>query len=424
MIRHLPESVPEDTKPFGTVRVPGSKAVTQRLLVLGALAPGTTCIRNPLRAEDTGFLRDAIVSLGLPVEDADGAWRIQGGRPIRAGGPIDLGASGAALRFLLPLLALRAVSRVEIRGEERLFQRPLGPLLDLLESLGARWHAGSRGGVLEPVANPPNKLEACIDAFSTSQFLTGLAMTAASLPEGGRLRWSGPSASASYLRLTATWMERFGCATRLADSDWEIPGGRLRPIEASVPCDWSAAASFLCAAALTGRTATVLGLDPADPQGDRILLEILCAAGCTAKWNEAAMELHGPLVSGLDADLRETPDLAPVLGALAACAPGPSSFSGLEGLKGKECDRLDATAGLARWLGAEAEVEGSGTLRIRPGSPPGVRPPFDPRNDHRMAFAAALGALRCGGEVMDPACVAKSYPGFWEDWDAFVQGTA
>lgn len=122
------------------------------------------------------------------------------------------------------------------------------------------------------------------------------------------------------------------------------------------------------------------------------------------------------------ADLTLCPDLGPVLAATAALAPAPSVLTGLHTLPLKECDRLEASADLVRWLGGRAEVDGDHTLRIFPGPLPGARSPFHPRNDHRMAFAAAVGALRAGGSVAQPTCVAKTFPGFWEVWLPFVEG--
>ena len=130
------------------------------------------------------------------------------------------------------------------------------------------------------------------------------------------------------------------------------------------------------------------------------------------------------MTRGLRADLRDCPDLGPVLAATAALAPGPSVLTGLHTLPLKECDRLDASAELVRWLGGHAEVEGGHTLRIEPvraDQPPDPdRAPFDPRNDHRMAFAAAVGGLRRGGRLQDPHCVAKTFPDFWGAWHALL----
>jgi 3-phosphoshikimate 1-carboxyvinyltransferase len=255
-----------------------------------------------------------------------------------------------------------------------------------------------------------------VDARLSSQFLTGLALVAAALPEPSRLRWE-TVASASYLRLTNHWLGRFGCAAVLEPGQWTIPGGSLAPQTLDLPGDWSGAAAFLAAAAATGRSLRVGPLDPEDPQGDRALVDILTRAGCTVSWPEAGTLLvQGPLLRGLDADLHNCPDLGPVLAALAALAPAPSELRGLETLPLKECDRLAASAELVTWLGGEATVIGNHTLRIRPGEPGSHRIPFDPRQDHRMAFAAAVGGLRHGGMLQDSSCVAKTFPGFWANW--------
>jgi 3-phosphoshikimate 1-carboxyvinyltransferase len=151
------------------------------------------------------------------------------------------------------------------------------------------------------------------------------------------------------------------------------------------------------------------------------MVAILEAAGCEVHWPEAqVLEISGPLRRGLDADLTDCPDLGPVLAALAALAPGPSELRGLQTLPLKECDRLDASAELVRWLGGVVEVVGDHTLRVTPGRPHQDRPPFDPRNDHRMAFAAAVGGLRWGGSLLDPHCVAKTFPEFWEVWQGML----
>jgi 3-phosphoshikimate 1-carboxyvinyltransferase len=259
-------------------------------------------------------------------------------------------------------------------------------------------------------------LELRVDARLSSQFLSGLAMVAAVLPEPSRLSWT-EVASPSYLLLTTQWLRRFGCAADLEPGLWRIPGGTLSPQNLDLPGDWSGAAAFLAAAAATGRTLRLGPLDSEDTQGDRAMVAILNSAGCQLHWPEAqTLEVSGPLKRGLDADLTDCPDLGPVLAALASLAPGPSELRGLQTLRLKECDRLDASAELVGWLGGRAEVVGDHTLRITPGTPSRHRTPFNPRNDHRMAFAAALGGLRWGGDLLDPQCVAKTFPDFWEVW--------
>lgn len=414
-------SLPEDNhlgpgEALGSVRIPGSKSVTNRALLLAALAPGESCLQGGLEAQDTHWMRQALRALGFPLVEQGGLWRITGGGRPSTREPLWLGESGTTLRFLLPWLALVGEGPIRLVGHARLFERPLGPLLVPLQALGASWSPDAGGAWLHPAGQPTRRLDLQVDARLSSQFLSGLALAAAALPEPSRLTWT-ESASPSYLVLTTQWLERFGCHAELVPGHWRIPGGALTPQSLRLPGDWSGAAAFLAAAAATGRALRLGPLDPEDAQGDRTLLTILEASGCRVRWVETqVLELSGGLRQGVDADLTDCPDLGPVLAALAALAPGSSELRGLHTLPLKECDRLDASAELVRWLGGQAEILGNHTLRIMPGGPVAGRPPFDPRNDHRMAFAAAVGGLRRGGDLLNPDCVAKTFPDFWEVW--------
>lgn len=409
-------------KALGAQSIPGSKSVALRALLLAAQCQGPSRLRGGLEAEDTRWMRKALRELGVPVVESAAGWEIHGGARPHPRNPLWLGASGGTLRFLLPWLALHIQAPVSLRGEARLFERPVTPLLRALEGLGARWESHPGGGILHPVPVPPDHLDVSIAAALSSQFVTGLALAAAGLPGGGRIRWVGAAASRSYLELSVHWMERFGCPSALGDSSWEIPGGRLRPHDLELPGDWSGAAAFLCAAAVTGRCLDLEHLDAQDPQGDRRILEILAEAGCSFAWEGRTLAFEGNLQRGLRADLAECPDLAPVLAATAALAPGESLLTGLGTLPFKECDRLEASAELVHWLGGRAEILEGPALRIHPGLAPLSRQPFDPRGDHRMAFAAAVGGLRRGGELKDPQCVAKTFPAFWGAWRSMLEG--
>lgn len=422
MILSLSQDSLADGAALGAVELPGSKSATNRAFLLAASASGCSEIRGALEAEDTRWMREALASMGIPIQPSADGWRIDGGRRPTPCASIWLGASGTTLRFLLPWLALHGEAGFELRGEPRLFERPLGPLLDALADLGAGWEPRTDGGRLRP-ARAVRRIDLEVDGSLSSQFVSGLAMAAAGLPEGGRLRWSRPVASASYLLLTARWLRAFGCPSELKADHWDIPGGHLRAADVTLPADWSGAAAFLAAAAVTGRSLTAGALDPGDEQRDRDLVGILEAAGCRGAWAGHHLTLAGPLRRGLQVDLEASPDLGPVLAAVAALAPGPSVLTGLHTLPFKECDRLAASAELVEWLGGEARVEGGHTLRIQPGPRPDpARPAFDPRQDHRMAFAAAVGALRCGGRLRDPECVAKTFPDFWDRWGRMLSG--
>ncbi len=422
MLLSLPMDALPTGKALGSASVPGSKSATNRALLLAAQCQGVSRLGAGLEAEDTGWMRGALRGLGIPVEERAGSWEIRGGTRPCAQEPLWLGASGSTLRFLLPWLALRAQAPVTLAGESRLFERPLEPLLKVLEPLGARWEGRPGGGVLHPIPAPPPRVDLLVDAALSSQFVTGLALAAAGLSGGGRLQWAGEAASRSYLELSAHWLERFGCPSVLGASSWELPGGRLRAQSLTLPGDWSGAAAFLCAASVTGRSIAVTPLEALDPQGDRQLLQILGNSGCSFTWSGATLTLEGALRGGIQADLTNCPDLAPVLAATAALAPGESLLTGLHTLPFKECDRLEASAELVRWLGGRAEILGGAVLEIHPGPRPGFRPPFDPRGDHRMAFGAAVGALVCGGDLRDPDCVAKTFPTFWKAWHSMLEG--
>ncbi len=419
----MPLSLPRNTRSGSSLRsisVPGSKSVSNRALLLAALAPGRSRLEGGLEAEDTQWMREALGHCGIPVETKGTAWSVTGGSAPAPTQPLWLGASGTSLRFLLPWLALSARTPVELQGDSRLFERPLDPLLAPLEALGARITRSAAGLSLQPARTPHEPVQLRVDAALSSQFLTGLALALAGLPQGGTLTWTETS-SPTYLELTETWLHRFGCPSRLDATHWHIPGGALRPLDTRLPGDWSGAAAFYAAAALTGRALTLGPWDARDPQGDRAILQILAHAGAQVDVHVDAagdehITLRGPLLRGLTADLEACPDLGPVLAAVAACAPEPSLLTGLHTLPLKECDRLDASAELVRWLGGQAEVEGDHTLRITPGKPASPRGPFDPRHDHRMAFAAAVGALLQGGDLLHPGCVAKTFPHFWEAW--------
>lgn len=425
------------------VPLPGSKSATNRALLLAAMAPGVSTLRNGLEAEDTRWMRGALQDLGVRIEEDGAGWRVHGGARPSPKRPLWLGASGTTLRFLLPWLALKADAPVKLTGAERLFERPLEPLLEPLRNLGAGWEPLPDGGLLTPCAEPPERLDAGVDASLSSQFLTGLALAATTLSGGGRLRWDAIS-TPSYLTLTRHWLHHFGVEDRLEASrypapqliestapeaftihSWDIPGERLRPVDLELPADWSGAAALLCAAAVSGRAVELGPLEREDGQGDSALPRILAAAGCGFTWVPGpALRLWGPMTRGLRADLRDCPDLGPVLAATAALAPAPSVLNGLHTLRLKECDRLDASAELVGWLGGRAEIEGDHTLHITPvprDQPLKLdRAPFDPRNDHRMAFAAAVGGLLRGGRLQDPQCVAKTFPDFWGAWHTLL----
>jgi 3-phosphoshikimate 1-carboxyvinyltransferase len=412
--------------------------VANRALALASLAPGESALSGLSPPGglpgDVAAMLGALRALGAEIECAGGLLRVRGGAGFAPAGALDVGAAGTAPRFLLPLAALHCRAPVRFRGAGRLFERPLAPLLDALASCGASWRAGAapqgpsgtegRGGLLTPPAEKPDRVDLEIDGGLSSQFASGMAMAAAGLPGGGAIRWAGQAASRGYLALTCSALEAFGCPARLSKGSFVVPGGALRPADVEIPGDWSAAAAFFCAAAVLGRRVEARPLGPSDGQADRAVLDVLGSCGSSWAFRGGGCVFDGRLDSGFRADLSGCPDLAPVLAAAAAAAAGPSELRGLGGLPHKESDRLEGIARLVAWAGGRAETLPGPALAIRPAPAGAPRPPgaFDPRGDHRMAFAAAVCALRNGGEVLDGACVAKSFPGFWDEWRAWGAG--
>jgi 3-phosphoshikimate 1-carboxyvinyltransferase len=346
------------------------------------------------------------------------------------------------LRFLLPLAALHCPGPVRFVGSDALFGRPLAPLLTALEKIGAAWQWESGGGLLVPPKRRPGRVELEIDGGLSSQFVSGAAIAIGGLPNGGAIKILNESQDAScemrdgecgakmgggqaapsgrvsggYLSLTSHWLGRFGCRAALREGFFEIPGGGLKAAAAQMPGDWGAAAPFFCAAAVLGGEVVVGPLDESDGQPDAAILPILKKVGCAWRFDGGRCRFKGRLDGGIEADLIACPDLAPVLAAAAAFAPGPSELRGLGALPHKECDRLACIIDLVAWLGGRAEPLSQAALRIapRPFSAPGPSAPFDPKGDHRMAFAAAIGGMRLGGSLLGPECAAKSFPRFFE----------
>jgi 3-phosphoshikimate 1-carboxyvinyltransferase len=415
------------------VNLPPSKSVANRALALAALAGGASVIRGLPEGppEDIAAMLGALRALGVGIERADGALLVRGGAGFAPAGALDVGAAGTALRFLLPVAALHCKSSVRFIGAKRLFKRPLAPLLDALASCGASWSGNDCGGVLSPPAEGPASLDLEMDGGVSSQFASGLAMAAAGLPGGGAIRWAAPHgrpaplASWGYLALTVDALEMFGCPARLSEDSFIVPGGALRPADVAIPGDWSAAAPFFCAAAVLGGRVEVSSLDQDDRQPDRAVLGILGECGSSWAFLGDTCVFDGRLDRGVQADLSACPDLAPCLAAVAVTAPGPSLLRGLGALPHKESDRLDGIVRLVAWAGGRTEKLPGPALAIHPATAApgssGPAYPFDPQGDHRMAFAAAVASLRGGGGVTDPACVAKSFPGFWGEWASFAR---
>ncbi len=419
-----------DIRTGGTVDAdlvaPPSKSVTQRLLVLGALASGVSRVVQPLDADDTRVMAQALRAVGIGVEQGAQAWEIRGGggRLPSPGASVDAGSAGTAARFLTALLCLGR-GRYVLDGSPRMRERPIQPLVEALRELGARIrYLGTRGSPpLEILAEGLRGGSLSVRAGTSSQYLSALLLVAPRAAGALRLAPEGEIASAPYLRLTAQVMVRFGIVLQepaplsFAVEPQDFAGRELR-----VEGDYSSAGYFFAAAAITGGRVRVGNLHPDSAQADRGILEVLERMGCKVIAQGEGVSLSGGPLEPADFDLSGMPDAAPTLAVVALFARGRSRFTGLSTLRVKESDRVAALARELARLGAEIR-EGPDFLEIQPRPLQGAM--IETYEDHRMAMSFALAGLRIPGvAIRNPGCVSKSFPGFWQDFAALEQRTA
>jgi len=390
------------TRAGGTVRLPGSKSISNRVLLLAALCEAPTEIGGLLEADDTRVMLAALERLGRPM------------RPTRA--ELFLGNAGTAFR---PLTAVLAVLGGEYRlaGVPRMHERPIRDLVDALRALGARIDYTGEDGY-PPLAIHSGRIAAGqtvrVRGDVSSQYLSALLM-ALPLAGGGTIEVTGELISKPYVEITLNLMRRFG--VEVASEGWtrfRVPGSAYRsPGRILVEGDASNASYFLAAGAVGGGPVRVQGVGRDSIQGDIRFCEVLEAMGARVTMGEDWIESSGraPL-RAFDLDLNHIPDAAMTAAALALFADGPCTVRNIASWRVKETDRIAAMATELAKLGARADA-GPDSLRVSPGKlRDGVA--VDTYDDHRMAMSLSLAAL--GGvrlRVNDPECVAKTYPDYF-----------
>jgi 3-phosphoshikimate 1-carboxyvinyltransferase len=405
----------------GTVRLPGSKSISNRVLLLAALAAGRTTVRGLLDADDTRVMRDALERLGVRCERAGDALRIDG-----AGGAFPakraelfLGNAGTAFRPLTAVLALCA-GEYRLTGVPRMHERPIADLVEALNAIGARIDYLDQPGY-PPLAVHPGeiRLERAVRVRGdvSSQFLTALLMALPIAGAPASVEVEGELISKPYVDITLNLMRRFG--VEVAREDWRafrVPRARYAsPGEIFVEGDASSASYFLAAGVLGGGPVRVEGAGRGSIQGDVRFVEVLERMGARvalgADWIEARAG-EGPL-RAIDMDLNHIPDAAMTAAVMALFADGPSTIRNIASWRVKETDRLAAMATELRKLGAEVD-EGTDSLRIVPPAKLAGGAAIDTYDDHRMAMCFSLAAL--GGiavRINDPDCVAKTFPEYF-----------
>jgi 3-phosphoshikimate 1-carboxyvinyltransferase len=420
--------------PSATVTVPGSKSITNRALVLAALCSrfGGCVLTGALHSEDTEVMSDSLRKLGFRV-DAD--WphsavtvhRNESDRIIPAeSADLFVGNSGTSMRFLTAMVSL-GQGRYRLDGIPRMRERPIRDLLDALRQLEIEAVSEANNGcppvVIDSRGWPRGVTQMLtIRSGTSSQFLSGMLMAAAFAPIDTWIKIAGELVSEPYVEMTVRMLNNWHRSIiSYTTGEFEVQQDTLHraPTSYAIEPDASAASYFWAAAALTGGRVTVSGLNRNSLQGDVRFVDVLAQMGCRVEECDAGITVHGGTLRGVDVDMNDISDTVMTLGAVALFADGPTTIRNVGHIRHKETDRIAALATELRKLGAEVEERPDG-LTITPRPLSGC--PVDTYNDHRMAMSLALVGLKVPGVVIrNPGCVAKTYPGFWQDLAALRQ---
>ena len=411
----------------GSVLLPSSKSMAHRLLIAAAFAAHPVRIRCRGTSADIEATARCLSALGaMAVRRADGydvtplPYEPGKGFVPRAGAGqpavLPCGESGSTLRFLLPVTAALGVSAVFVR-EGRLPLRPLSPLREELERGGLRFREDGKNLFIEGKTNLDNYT---VSGNISSQFVTGLLFALAVSPGGGSLRVTGETESADYIRMTEQVLRASGVRIVSRGGLRRVSGGIPFdfPPEVTAEGDWSQAAFFLAAGAMSPRGICLSGLDTASLQGDRRMAALLRLFGAAVSFRDKNVRIRRNFLRGQTVDVRQVPDLVPALAAVAAVSAGTTRITGAARLRLKESDRIASTAAMIRSLGGSAEETEDGLVITGREELSGGT--VDSFGDHRIAMAAAAASAACRGRVtiLGAECTEKSYPGFWYDFAA------
>ncbi|GAA2348912.1 3-phosphoshikimate 1-carboxyvinyltransferase [Saccharopolyspora halophila] len=398
-----------------TVALPGSKSITNRALVLAALADGPSTLRAPLRSRDTELMAAALRSLGAQIQDGpDGSWLVA---PAELRGParVDCGLAGTVMRFVPPVAAL-GVGRIEFDGDAQARTRPLDTVLDALRSLGADITGTSLPFEVRGTGSLAGG-KVTIDASASSQFVSGLLLSAPRFAEGVTVRHVGETLpSQPHIDMTVAMLRAAGVeVTDDEPETWTVAPGPIRAMDLAIEPDLSNATPFLAAAAVTGGSVTVPGWPAETTQPGAAIRDILSDMGATVTLDEAGLTVTGGgELASIDIDLREVGELTPTVAALAALASGTSRLRGIAHLRGHETDRLAALEAELNKLGGAVRQTDDGLLIE---AKPLHRGVWHSYADHRMATAGAILGLRIPDvQVDDIATTGKTIPDFTGMW--------
>ncbi|GGH47571.1 3-phosphoshikimate 1-carboxyvinyltransferase [Microbacterium album] len=413
-----------------TLTIPGSKSLTNRELILAALAEGPSRLMSPLQSDDSRRMVEGLRALGVTVEEVagDGPFgpdlRVTPASPLTAGATVDCGQAGTVMRFLAPLAGF-APGDVLITAHESALHRPMSEMIRALRDLGVDIDDGGRWSLPFTVRGRGRIRggEITIDASASSQFVSGLLLAAPCFDVGLRLRHTGSRLpSTPHIDMTIEALARRGVyVERPAPGEWIVPAGPLRAKDIAIEPDLSNAAPFLAAAMVAGGSVSVSGWPPHSTQPGAQLADILQLMGARVSRRGGALTVTGGReIHGVDLDLSAVSELTPTLVGLAVFAESPTTFHGIGHIRGHETDRIAALAGNVNALGGSAEELPDG-IRITPAPLRGGT--WKAHHDHRMATTGALIGLRVPDVVVDDiGTTAKTLPQFTQLWEEMLRG--
>ncbi|WP_235737626.1 3-phosphoshikimate 1-carboxyvinyltransferase [Nocardioides alcanivorans] len=404
-----------------TVSLPGSKSLTNRALILAALADAPSVVRRALRSRDTVLMAAALTALGAAVDTSGSDWRVTPG-PWRADAEVDCGLAGTVMRFVPPVAAL-ADGPVAFDGDPHMRNRPVGVMLDALRGLGVRMDDTDRLPFTLHGTGSVRGGRVVIDASASSQFVSALLLAGARYEEGVDVVHDGPPVpSLPHIDMTVAMLRQHGVQVDASVPDrWTVAPGPVKAVDHLIEPDLSNAGPFLGLAAATGGRITVRDWPAETTQAGAALRDILSSMGCEVSLCEEGLTVTGPdRLVGVDLDLHDVGELAPVVAALCALADGPSHLRGIAHIRGHETDRLAALATELGALGADVTEHEDG-LSFRPAPLHGGL--FHTYSDHRMAHAAVvLGAVVDQVEVENVTTTGKTFPDFPGTWSGLFTG--
>lgn len=405
------------------VRIPGSKSITHRYLIMAALAEGRSQLHNSLWCDDTRFTAEALKCLGARIKYSPEQLEVigTGGRLDCPPEPIFLDNAGTSMRLLTAVACLGHGNCV-LSGDERMHMRPIGELLEGLKPLGGEVESLEQEGY-PPVLIKGGGLKGgrtFVDASRSSQFVSAILLAAPYASQPVEIAVQG-LVSRPYVDVTLEGMSRFGVEAGWRDDETlRVTAPRkYQPGNHSVEGDCSSASYFWAAAAITGGKILTSNIERSSRQGDLALLDLLARMGCEIEWDGEGVTVVGGSLRGIEVDMGDMPDMVPTLAITAAFAKGSSIISNVAHLRIKESDRLKAMADNLRRMKVRVE-EKEDSLVIEGGKPQGAL--IDPHNDHRIAMSFAIAGLATQGvQITNESCVNKSFPQFWDTFEELYE---